>query len=257
MRPARFGAASVLWALSFVFLSGAVAKDIHVNNLAGDDAFSGRHDRNLSDRSGPVRTLARALEMASQGDRIILTNTGEPYRESITLTGTRHSGYSFRPFVIEGNGAILDGSAPVAADAWEHYEGPVYRFRPPRLRHQQMFLNDRPIARVAVDQNYVCVGSSFDHAEWCVWIRVFQAAHGKHFAIQAGYLVHLFQRLVELIAKSKVLLKIREDLITSEDITAPRRLHPVFDTPFKSLSCSCVHGGQFRLLDRILKLWIA
>ena len=150
MRTARSLAASLLLALSLV--TAATAKDIHVNNLDGDDSFTGRQDRNLSDQSGPVRTIARALQMASQGDRIILTKTGEPYRESISLTGSRHSGYSFRPFVIQGNGAILDGSAPVAAEAWEHYRGHVYRFRPPRLAHQQLFLDDRPVPRVAANR---------------------------------------------------------------------------------------------------------
>jgi hypothetical protein len=149
MRTARSLAVSVLVAVAMV--SAATAKDIHVNNLNGDDRFSGQHERNLSDRSGPVRSLARALQMASTGDRIVLANTGQPYRESITLTGNRHSGYSFRPFVIEGNGAILDGSAPVPAEAWDHYKGPVYRFRPTRLGYQQLFLNDRPLTRVAVD----------------------------------------------------------------------------------------------------------
>jgi hypothetical protein len=146
MRTARSHAASVLLALSLV--SAATAKDVYVNNVEGDDAFRGEGRRNLSDRSGPVRTIARALELASQGDRVILANTGEPYRESITLTGSRHSGYATRPFILQGNGAILDGSAPVPAEAWEHYRGPVFRFRPPRLAHQQLFLNDRPLVRV-------------------------------------------------------------------------------------------------------------
>jgi len=93
----------------------ASGRDIHVNNLDGDDSFTGRRAGNLSDWSGPVRSIARALELAVQGDRIVLANSGEPYRESISLAGSRHSGDVLRPLVIEGNGAILDGSAPVPA----------------------------------------------------------------------------------------------------------------------------------------------
>src|SRR3990172_3435458 len=128
----------------------ASGRDIHVNNLDGDDSFTGRRAGNLSDWSGPVRSIARALELAVQGDRIVLANSGEPYRESISLAGSRHSGDVLRPLVIEGNGAILDGSAPVPAEAWEHYRGPVFRFRPPGLAHQQLFLGDRPAPRGVV-----------------------------------------------------------------------------------------------------------
>jgi hypothetical protein len=150
MRAVRCVAASGLVAL--LFASAAIAKDIHVNNLDGDDRFTGRQTQNLPDMSGPVRSIARALRLASQGDRIVLANTGEPYREGIALSGTRHSGYSFRPFVIEGNGAILDGSAPVAPETWENYQGPIFRFAPPRLTHQQLFLDDRPLVRVAASR---------------------------------------------------------------------------------------------------------
>lgn len=166
MRSACALGASLLLALALV--TAATAKDIHVNNVDGDDSFTGRHDRNLSDRGGPVRTIARALQLASQGDRIILTNTGEPYRESITLTGSRHSGYSFRPFVIEGNGAILDGSTPVVAEAWEHYRGHVYRFRPPGLGHQQLFLDDRPLSRVAANRQ-LDSPPELDPLTWCLY----------------------------------------------------------------------------------------
>lgn len=141
----RSVALSVL--LGVLAASAAVARDVHVDNLGGDDNFTGRGTEIRPDGSGPVRTIARALELASQGDRIVLRNSGVPYRESISLVGSRHSGYSYRPFVIEGNGAVLDGSAPVPPDAWEHYRGAVFRFRPPRLQHQQLFLDGRPAAR--------------------------------------------------------------------------------------------------------------
>lgn len=135
-------------ALLVLPLSTATARDIFVDNLAGDNAFTGKHQRNSRDLSGPVHSISRALELALQGDRIVLADTGQPYRESISLMGSRHSGNSFGHFIIEGNGVTLDGSAPVPPEAWEHFRGPVFRFKPPRLSHQQLFLNDRPAPRV-------------------------------------------------------------------------------------------------------------
>jgi hypothetical protein len=145
----------------------AIARDIHVDNLDGDNAFTGRHSHNTSDATGPVRTIARALERAATGDRIVLKNTGEPYRESVSLIGRRHSGYSFGWFTIEGNGAILDGSASVPLGAWDHYRGPVYRFRPPRLAHQQLFIDDRPAVQAPAGRN-AKEPPELESLQWCL-----------------------------------------------------------------------------------------
>jgi hypothetical protein len=151
----------------FLLAAPAAGRDIHVDNLSGDDSFTGRYREHLPDRSGPVRTIAKALRLARSGDRIVLAKTEQPYRESLSLVGSRHSGYSYRPFVIEGNGAILDGSAPVPPEAWEHYRGAVFRFRPPRTGHQQLFLDDRPALRVAVSR-LDKVPPKLEPLEWCL-----------------------------------------------------------------------------------------
>jgi len=145
----RILAGFLVVAASMLAVPSAAARDIFVSNAAGNDTFSGRSAKLMSDRTGPVRTIAKALRLAQRGDRIVLEKTDKPYAESISLVGSRHSGYPFKPFVIEGNGAILDGSAPVPPEAWEHYRDAVFRFRPPRSGHQQLFLNDRPAIRVA------------------------------------------------------------------------------------------------------------
>jgi hypothetical protein len=49
--------------------------------------------------------------------------------------------------VIEGNGAILDGAAPVSEEAWQHDRGDVFRFRPQRMSYQQLFFEGRPLVR--------------------------------------------------------------------------------------------------------------
>mgnify|MGYP000929366390 CR=1 FL=1 len=129
--------------------SSAAARDIYVSNGSGDDRFNGLQQAPVPGGNGPVRTLDMALRLAQQGDRIVVENTGTPYRESLSLVGSRHSGYADFPFIILGNGAVLDGSAPVPAPVWEHYRDAVFRFQPPRVEYQQLFLNGRPASRVA------------------------------------------------------------------------------------------------------------
>jgi len=139
---------SSLFVLSIVLWAPAAGREIYVDNVAGDDTFTGRQDRNTGDRAGPVRTSAKALRLASSGDVIVLADNDEPYRESFSLVGNRHSGYPQQAFTIAGNGATLDGSVPVPQGAWEHYRGAVFRFRPRQMGPQQLFINDRPAVRV-------------------------------------------------------------------------------------------------------------
>jgi hypothetical protein len=130
----------------------ALARDLFVDNVAGDDLFDGGAARNVGHGIGPVRTLAKALRLAEASDRIVLANTGQPYHESVSLVGSRHSGTPRRPFVIQGNGAVLDGSRPVDRHRWEHVADDVYRFRPERLHFQQLFVHGRPAVRRPLDQ---------------------------------------------------------------------------------------------------------
>lgn len=124
----------------------AAARDVFVNNRAGDDHFNGRFAAGQGNLSGPVQSLAKALRLADTGDRIIIANTGEPYRESVSLSGPRHSGFNFKPLVIDGNGATLDGSAP--AVGWQPVQGDLFRFRPERMAFGMLFAGGKPLARV-------------------------------------------------------------------------------------------------------------
>jgi hypothetical protein len=129
----------------------AAGRDIYVDNVSGSDSFSGQQARNIAGLNGPLRTIAAALRTAQSADHIILAQTDQPYRESISLVGRRHSGYADNPLVIEGNGAILDGSAKVSPTAWEHHRDNVFRFHPPRMGSGQLFLDNRPARRVAAE----------------------------------------------------------------------------------------------------------
>jgi hypothetical protein len=132
--------------------AGAEARDIFVSNTKGDDRFDGSSAVTQGSHVGPVRTIARALQGAAFGDHIVLEATGTPYRESVTLQAAPHSGLPDRPFELQGNGAVLDGSASVPEHAWEHVQGDVFRFRPPRTSHQILYLNGKPAVRVATDR---------------------------------------------------------------------------------------------------------
>jgi hypothetical protein len=144
----------------------AGAKDIFVSNTAGDDKFTGDGPQSAGGGSGPVRTIVKALRVAGPGDRVVLDNSGRPYHESITLEGAHNSGTSLGRFTLAGNGATLDGSAPVPPRAWENYGGAVFRFRPPRSENQQLFLDDRPAPRVIVS---LLAGSppKLEPRQWC------------------------------------------------------------------------------------------
>ena len=129
-------------------LTPLVARDILVSNTVGDDRNTGHQWQNTNDQAGPVRSLKKALLLARGSDRVILANTGQPYRESISLVGSAHSGSAHAPFIVLGGGATLDGSAPTPAHAWEPFRGNVFRFRSRTGGAQQLFLKDRPVPQV-------------------------------------------------------------------------------------------------------------
>lgn len=159
----------------------ATAAPLYVDNMAGDDRYDGRAPQWQAHQTGPVRTIGRALELALPADRIVIANTGVPYRESLSLSAGNHSGWSEQPFVIDGNGAALDGSQAVPPRLWEHHRGDIFRFRPARGRFQQLFLDGKPLTRVAVDAASGRL-PELEPLQWCLH----QGA--IHFRAEAGKL---------------------------------------------------------------------
>ncbi|MHB1037823.1 MAG: right-handed parallel beta-helix repeat-containing protein [Pirellulales bacterium] len=162
--------------------SPSLARDIFVSNTAGDDRFSGLLEKGTGAGDGPVRTLTQALRLADKGDRIVMANTGRPYRESVSLVGGKHAGDVDRPFIILGNGAVLDGSFPVPPRAWEHYRDDVFRFAPPQRAFQQLFLNGRPAVRHPV-RTIDVAPPKLEPLEWCL------AGGYLYFRIEPGKLI--------------------------------------------------------------------
>ena len=155
-----------LFLLWLSLASTAFARDIHVNNLAGDDRADGKASQTVAGVSGPVRSIAKALRLAEAGDRIVLANTGRAYHESLSLTGSRHGGSPVSPFVIEGNGAVLEGATDVPAGAWQHHRPDVFYFQPAGLGYQQLFLQGRPAIRRPTTHADVSL-PPLEPLEWC------------------------------------------------------------------------------------------
>lgn len=147
----------------------SVATDIYVNNVNGDDRYNGGAPTTRTQGSGPLRTIATALKIARKGDRIILAQTTEPYRESITLQGARNSGYETNPFELVGNGAVIDGSVPVPSRAWRHVKGELFRFQPRLTSFQQFFLDDLPVDRLQVSNEQP--PQKLKPLQWCLYDR--------------------------------------------------------------------------------------
>jgi hypothetical protein len=161
MRTALFAVALVL-----TVVAPAAARDIFVDNVAGDDLFEGDSPRPIGG-SGPCRTISRALRAAEKGDRVIIANTGQPYFECVTLTGGRNSGYPGRPFVMEGNGAMLSGTAPLPDTAWEPFSERVFRFAPERKAWQQLYYDGRPLLRRPAEDGGPL--PDLQPLEWCLY----------------------------------------------------------------------------------------
>ena len=101
----------------------AEAKTVYVNNTMGDDRFTGEREDFDVVEAGPVRTIARATELARLGDTISLADTGVPYQECVSLTNKNASGINAEfPFILDGNGASLDGRVTVEHEKWEHFK---------------------------------------------------------------------------------------------------------------------------------------
>jgi len=150
--------------------SAALARDIYVDNLVGDDRRQGLSATPVGETGGPCRSISKALRIAQPGDRIVVAKTGQPYRESITVQGPRHSGDERYPLVIVGNGATLDGTMLLDDAVWEYVGSNTFRTRPPHMSYQQLFLDDQSVVR---NQPPAGQAPRLDPRQWCLhegWI---------------------------------------------------------------------------------------
>jgi len=162
----RVVAAGLVLGLMAGGASSARALDLYVNNDLGDDNGNGRTPTFEDGEGSPVRTINRALRLAGRGDRIIIANTGKPYRECLSLSAPWAGGVSVAPMHIEANGATLDGSRPIPSRAWAHFKGEIYRYRPQKLTYPMLFQDGRPVERVLTDAKTTEI-PALAPGQWC------------------------------------------------------------------------------------------
>lgn len=123
----------IISALSLLLAAGggmpAFAKVIYVDNRTGEDVYDGTAAEVSGLRTGPVRSLERAHVLVRPGDTIEIANNGDayPYYDSLRLIGDRCSGVPSHPVVVNGHGAVIDGSEPVDPAAWAALGGGLWR----------------------------------------------------------------------------------------------------------------------------------
>lgn len=150
-------------------LSGVVqAATIYVDNRFGNDRLDGQTATQVSDHSGPVRTLRRAVRLVEAGDQIELANTGEPYVGGLALYGIEQSGVAGFPIVIQGNGAVITGAKPIDPTAWRLVRGHIWRITPVRKGWYQLVLDGKAVPETecpadAIELPELPVGN------WCAW----------------------------------------------------------------------------------------
>jgi hypothetical protein len=184
----------------------AAARDIYVSNTQGDDRNDGNQPMPLGDHRGPYRTIERALRTAENGDTIILENSGEPYHESLTLQAARHSGLAGSPFTILGNGAVLDGTEPVLAEAWEGHEMDVFRFPVERKSFHMLYLKGKPAKRrfVAAGEDHI---PNLAPLEWCLF-----EGH-VYFCVESGKLPWSYELTHTVLPVGITLYEVRNVLV--------------------------------------------
>jgi len=106
----------------------------YVNNVTGSDANDGRSP------TAAFATIAKAISASNTSGRIALANTGRPYREAMVFKNL--GGTPARPFIVEGNGAVLNGHRRVDIKEWRHVKDDLY-FLPIRIAGGDPYLTDR------------------------------------------------------------------------------------------------------------------
>jgi len=106
--------------------ASAFGETWYVNNKTGRNTNHGKTETTA------FATIGKALSACKTSDKLVLANTGVAYRESIRLAGL--GGTPAKPFVIEGNGAVISGFKALAPEKWQAKENGTWFYehkRPP------------------------------------------------------------------------------------------------------------------------------
>jgi hypothetical protein len=161
--------------------ASAQAAVIYVDSRIGADRFDGLASTQVSDTTGPVRTLRRALHLVRAGDQVHLVNNGTPYSGGVSLTGTLQSGTTNFPIEIVGNGSVVTGAKPIEPAAWQEVAEDVWRITPERKGWYQLVLGKAAVPEVP------CPADAPNRPDltpgtWCAWRGAiyYRAPEGKN-----------------------------------------------------------------------------
>ncbi|HCO24607.1 MAG: hypothetical protein CME31_22670 [Gimesia sp.] len=116
-------------------ISSTDAATWYVNNKTGSDNNNG-----ISENTA-VATISRAITLAGRSDTLELANTGIPYRETMLFRNL--GGSPDRPFVVEGNGAVLSGLKAIDVSKWETVKEGLFVFPLDKTPYGNPFLVSR------------------------------------------------------------------------------------------------------------------
>lgn len=172
--PAQRSPALLLWtailaAAWLLVVTGMVrGGTIYVDSRLGNDRYDGAHPKPTGFTSGPVRSLAAAMQRVDSGDTVELANNGTPYFGSVTLFGPRHSGTFSRSFEIRGNGAMLSGAKPIGLGCWRPAKDNLWRVTPFRKAHYQLVRSGAAVPEVACERSAKSL-PMIPAEQWCAW----------------------------------------------------------------------------------------
>ena len=162
---------SVLLTLVAITLPATLsAGTIYVNNVQGDDLLDGRAPVVISNSSGPVRSIRRALVIAQLADTIeVASNNGRPYYESISLSGKDHSGLPAAPFTLKSNGAVISGAKPLRPEDWKFVSPALWTFTPWRKGYYYLIQDGKPVPEFKIPPGGTKSLADIPEKQWAVW----------------------------------------------------------------------------------------
>jgi hypothetical protein len=139
------------------------------------------------------------------------------------------------PFEIVGNGATLEGAAPVPAQAWQHVVGDIYRFPPPRKSYQLLFLAGRPAERVVADPQSAEL-PELKPMQWCLFERqvYFRTEPGR---VPASYALSYTSHPVGITLYEVRNVIVRDLTIQGFQLDGVNAHDSVFDASLIGLTC--------------------
>ena len=146
--------------------TGATAGVIYIDSRIGNDRNTGRSATITGLDEGPVRSLEAAARVLRAGDVVEIANHGDPYFGSLTLAGVR--GLPTVPLVVNGHGAVLDGSEPIVSTAWEPLSADLWRLVPEQKAWYGLVRDEAAVPEVAAVPD-ASQPPTLPAAHWTVW----------------------------------------------------------------------------------------